>query len=114
MRGKKKERFPKLHGAWNSRFLVMAEGGSEQLLWQKNPPHEYPSRQVSFQHSCSATSPYGHCWQGWETLTMPSGVPVGCYHWHCVNPGRLQELTVPARKTGGSPFMQAQRAQHAL
>lgn len=93
MRGKKKERFPKLHGAWNSRFLVMAEDGSEQLLWQKNPPHEYPSRQVSFQHSCSATSPYGHCWQGWETLTMPSGVPVGCYHshhddhWHCVNPG---------------------------
>lgn len=44
MKAEKKQTFPKLHGAWNERFVAEFQDGSEQLLWQKSPPHEHPSR----------------------------------------------------------------------
>ena len=52
MKGEKKQSFPKLHGAWNSHFTVTAQDGSEQLLWQKNPPNEHPSREVRSRDHC--------------------------------------------------------------
>lgn len=40
----KKQEFPQLHGKWDGALWARAADGSEQLLWQKNPPHEHPSR----------------------------------------------------------------------
>ena len=50
MKGDKKQSFPKLQGAWKSHFVVTAEDGLQQSLWQKNPLHQHPSRQVCSQH----------------------------------------------------------------
>jgi len=40
----KRQSYPQLHGTWDGAFKATWEDVSEQLLWQKNPPHEYPSR----------------------------------------------------------------------
>ena len=40
----RKQSFPQLHGTWDGAFSATWEDGSQQLLWQKNPPHEHPSR----------------------------------------------------------------------
>lgn len=50
----RKQSHPVLHGTWDGAFKAAWADGSEQLLWQKNPPHEHPSRSAA---SCS-----GHSW----------------------------------------------------
>ena len=40
----KRQSFPQLHGTWDGAFSATWEDGLAQLLWQKNPPHEHPSR----------------------------------------------------------------------
>ena len=40
----KRQSYPQLHGTWDGAFSATWEDGSQQLLWQKNPPHEHSSR----------------------------------------------------------------------
>ena len=35
---------PLLHGKWDGALWATHTDGSQQLLWQKNAPHEHPSR----------------------------------------------------------------------
>ncbi len=42
--GGQKLEYPLLHGKWDGALWATLADGSEQLLWQKNAPHEHPSR----------------------------------------------------------------------
>ena len=45
--GKRQASSPALHGRWDSKLMVSWGDGSKQLLWQKNPPYQHPSRYVA-------------------------------------------------------------------
>lgn len=49
--------YPRLHGKWDAALMATFDDGSEQLLWQKNPPHKHPSRSAQCNAWMSARKP---------------------------------------------------------
>ena len=69
-----KQSHPLLHGTWDGALKASWQDGTEQLLWQKNPPHEHPSRCASrYLRSASARS---------HAVTITGMLPLGICQEH--------------------------------